>query len=113
MKDNLVYNEPFEIENLVWEIEGIKYYIYKYRQIDCDMEVGYYYDFIMLEFTNSDGDKLFKLRKYNHENDMSFLCNPYLKKNEYLSHVLKILKEKYQVKDFYYLDIGKGYLKID
>ncbi|WPC39705.1 hypothetical protein [Clostridium sp. JS66] len=113
LEKNLVYNRPFEFENFVWEINEIKYFINKYRQIDCDNEADYYYDFIILEFADINGDKLFSIRKYNDENRMSFLCNPYLIVSEALPNILKKLKIKYQINNFYYLDIDRGYQRIE
>ena len=112
-KENLVYNEPFEIEKWVWKIKDTEYFINKYRKIDCDEEVGYYYDFNMFEFSDINKNKLFTIRKYNDENHMSFLCNPYLIINEDVQEIVEKLKEKYKVNDFYYLDREKGYTKIE
>ncbi|MDF2804836.1 MAG: hypothetical protein K0S61_4741 [Anaerocolumna sp.] len=105
----LIYNKPFEHENWIWEINDIRYYVNKYRKIDSDKEMGFYYDFIILEFNDSNGERLFHIRKYHKEKRMSLFCNPYIVINTNLSEMILRLKGKYEVEDFYYFEIGKGY----
>jgi hypothetical protein len=113
VKEKLIYHEPFEFEKWSWTINGKIYHINKYRCIDCDEEAGYYYDYIILNVKDEHGKDLCHIRKYNDDKMMSFFCDPYAIFKEDLPQMLKLLKDKYSVKEFNYFIVGSGYQRID
>ncbi|MGR3286900.1 hypothetical protein [Bacillus sonorensis] len=100
---NVIYNEPFECEEWVWQIHDDTYLLKKYRQIDCGEYDGatglfeYYYDFIILTCFDEKGTELFTARTYRDEDEMHFLSrsNGSLKENYF--EMMEKIKQKLQV----------------
>lgn len=112
--NDLKYNEPFEKEEWIWSINNVQFHVSKYRQIDCDKEAGYYYDFIRLEFKNKSGEDLFWMRRYNDTpSEISFMSNPFIIIENELIELIGLLMEKYHLEEFKYFDERYGYKTID
>ncbi len=107
MSKILVYNKKFEVEDRSITVAQKSYHLHRYRQIDCDFDVGYYYDYYDYMFF-IEGIQVIWGRQYNDTSEyMSFKIDPRKVFEGGIDIILNCLKSDYKINCFEYLENGR------